>query len=439
MRSFYYIFMFLSFILALSTANADWDDITILQDAEISEGDQYVRVFVQSPDTPTTVDVTGGKIGTLFAYDDSIINVTGGVFSPEFYSYHPENNDGDNLMLCPSRHSIYLKDSSVLNYYGADFQKTAWSQNVSCAHRSTMNIYDGIVGLYIIDNPTVNIMGGEITGIGWSKSFPCSSQECGAELFISGGTFSGKVSFGYDTVAHIYGYGFEYDPNGWSAEIKPPPIPPRQWQWSTDRQSIPTTRTDGTTGNVVLPPPLWPPPLWPPLPRPPKITGGQLQGFWADGTAFSIDFTRVYRDDSYSHVVLHEVPRRMQIDIRPQSCPNPVNLKSKGVFDVAILGTDNFDVRDIDLSTVSLEGVAPLRSRYKDETTPVVDGQECQCRSKKKDGILDLTMKFNTEQIVAVLGEVEDGQEWLLHLTGQLNDGTEIEGTDCILIKNRNK
>ncbi|MHC4962707.1 MAG: right-handed parallel beta-helix repeat-containing protein, partial [Planctomycetota bacterium] len=122
------------------------------------------------------------------------------------------------------------------------------------------------------------------------------------------------------------------------------------------------------------------------------------------------------------------------VDIKPQSCPNRVNVKSKGVFDVAVLGTDDFDVRDIDTATVSLEGVAPLRSRYKDETGPVIDGQECECQPKKKDGFVDLAMKFDTEQITAVLGEVEDGQEWLLHLTGQLNDGTAIEGTDCILI-----
>ncbi|MHC5184281.1 MAG: right-handed parallel beta-helix repeat-containing protein [Planctomycetota bacterium] len=127
------------------------------------------------------------------------------------------------------------------------------------------------------------------------------------------------------------------------------------------------------------------------------------------------------------------------VDIKPQSCPNPVNVKSKGVFDVAVLGTDIFDVRDIDIATVSLEGVAPLLSRYKDETGPVIDGQECECQSKKKDGVVDLTMKFGTEQITAALGEVEDGQEWLLHLTGQLNDGTTIEGTDCILIKRKGK
>jgi hypothetical protein len=132
-------------------------------------------------------------------------------------------------------------------------------------------------------------------------------------------------------------------------------------------------------------------------------------------------------------------PVNIVLDIKPQSCPNPINVKSKGVFDVAILGTEEFDVRNIDLSTISLEGVTPLRHRYKDETSSVVGGQECECYSKKKDKIVDLTMKFDTEQIVDALGTVQDGEEWLLHLTGRLNDGTEIEGTDCILIKKKGK
>ena len=163
---------------------------------------------------------------------------------------------------------------------------------------------------------------------------------------------------------------------------------------------------------------------------------GKINGTLTDGSVIHVAFSIQNTGDI---VILSEPIYLVTVDIKPQSCPNPLNVKSKGVFDVAILGTDDFDVRDIDLSTVSLEGVAPLRSRYKDETTPVIDGQECECRSKKNDGIMDLTMKFDTEQIIAALGEVEDGQEWLLHLTGSLYDGTEIEGTDCILIKKKGK
>lgn len=45
------------------------------------------------------------------------------------------------------------------------------------------------------------------------------------------------------------------------------------------------------------------------------------------------------------------------IDIKPGSCPNPVNIKSKGVFPVAILGTEDFDVDTIDIASIRLAGV----------------------------------------------------------------------------------
>lgn len=146
-------------------------------------------------------------------------------------------------------------------------------------------------------------------------------------------------------------------------------------------------------------------------------------------------FNEISKMEEYKIVSLINI----SLDIKPQSCPNPFNIKSKGVFDVAILGTDKFDVRDIDLSTISLEGVAPIRSHYKDETSPVIDEQECECHPQKKDGVLDLTMKFDINQIVDALGSVQDGQEWILYLTGNLQDGTVIEGSDCILIKKEGK
>ncbi|MHC4346223.1 MAG: hypothetical protein ACYSUP_16230, partial [Planctomycetota bacterium] len=39
------------------------------------------------------------------------------------------------------------------------------------------------------------------------------------------------------------------------------------------------------------------------------------------------------------------------VDIKPQSCPNPFNIKSKGVLPVAILGTDEFDVEDVNTAS----------------------------------------------------------------------------------------
>jgi hypothetical protein len=123
------------------------------------------------------------------------------------------------------------------------------------------------------------------------------------------------------------------------------------------------------------------------------------------------------------------------LDIKPQSCPNPLNINSQGVLPVAVLDTEDFDVTTIDPTSIQLAGVAPIRSSIEDVSTPVLDKQdECYCTAEGADGFADLTLKFDTQEIVAALGEVTDGDELVLILTGELLDGTPIEGEDCIVV-----
>jgi len=122
-------------------------------------------------------------------------------------------------------------------------------------------------------------------------------------------------------------------------------------------------------------------------------------------------------------------------DIKPQSCPNPLNVKSKGKIPVAILGTSEFDVVDIDPTTLLLEGIAPIRWAIEDVTTPVEGGEQCDCTTDGSDDFDDLILKFNTQELVAALGSVNNGDELILTITGNLLDGTPIEGSDCVIIK----
>ena len=46
----------------------------------------------------------------------------------------------------------------------------------------------------------------------------------------------------------------------------------------------------------------------------------------------------------------------VEVDIKPMSCPNSLNVKGGGVLPVAILGTDVFDVTTIDTTSLHLEG-----------------------------------------------------------------------------------
>jgi len=135
-----------------------------------------------------------------------------------------------------------------------------------------------------------------------------------------------------------------------------------------------------------------------------------------------------------------EVP----IDIKPESCPNPLNVMKKGVLSVAILGTVAFDVTQVDPATVELEGVSPLRWALEDVATPFepfLGKENCMedCTTDGPDGWLDLTLKFDAQEVVTALGAVEDGECLVLKLTGFLFGGEDIEGEGVIIIIKKGK
>lgn len=123
------------------------------------------------------------------------------------------------------------------------------------------------------------------------------------------------------------------------------------------------------------------------------------------------------------------------LDIKPGSCPNPLNRKGGGVLPVAILGDPGVDVSQIDPSTIRLVGVAPLRHAVEDVGSPIGSKTRiCDCIEGAPDLYDDLALKFDKKAVRDALGEFEPGEEILLTITGQLFDGTEIEGEDCVRI-----
>lgn len=132
-------------------------------------------------------------------------------------------------------------------------------------------------------------------------------------------------------------------------------------------------------------------------------------------------------------------PIPVPVDVKPMSCPNPLSVNKKGLLPVAILGTEIFDVTQIDPASVRLEGVAPLRWAYEDVATPVEPylGKEDPygCSEEGPDGYLDLTLKFDNQELVDMLGGVQDGEVLVLQLTGSLMDnGRDIIGEDVVVI-----
>jgi len=77
-----------------------------------------------------------------------------------------------------------------------------------------------------------------------------------------------------------------------------------------------------------------------------------------DGLEFSPDGNELFVADYDRNTVWRITagrPMTVHVDLKPQSCPNPFNPESQGVLPVAILGTTDFDITDIDQSSVRLK------------------------------------------------------------------------------------
>jgi hypothetical protein len=105
----------------------------------------------------------------------------------------------------------------------------------------------------------------------------------------------------------------------------------------------------------------------------------------------------------------------VEIDIKPGSWPNSINLNQKGRIPVAILTTEDFDAATVDPATVVFGPAAAVPVHYAMED---VDG----------DGDVDLILHF----ITAEIGLDEDSEE--ATLTGQTYDEMDIVGTDAVRI-----
>jgi len=135
-------------------------------------------------------------------------------------------------------------------------------------------------------------------------------------------------------------------------------------------------------------------------------------------------------------------PLTIIVDIKPGSCPNPLNVKNKGVLTVAVLGTEDFDVTEVDPTSIRLAGVALSRWALADVATPFTEDKvDCyDCNEDCGDGSMDLLLNFDTQEVVGALGEVEDEDCLVLELTGNLleeYDGRPIMGEDVVRILNK--
>ncbi len=110
----------------------------------------------------------------------------------------------------------------------------------------------------------------------------------------------------------------------------------------------------------------------------------------------------------------------VQIDIRPGSDQNPINLGSKGVVTAVVFGSQDFDVMDIVADTVKLAN-ASIAARK--NGTLMMDYQDVN-----GDGNVDLVAKFRTQDLGLSANDTS------AVLTGKTVNGDTAQGSDSVRI-----
>jgi hypothetical protein len=127
--------------------------------------------------------------------------------------------------------------------------------------------------------------------------------------------------------------------------------------------------------------------------------------------------------------------KTVQFDLYPGSCINQFNIKSQGVIPVAITGSSTFNVNDIDLASIRINGVSPVHKTIEKSAASFTKTSECDCTPAGSDNYTDLSLKFEKPALAATFGNVADGTQLVLTIKGKLKNGTNFEGRDCIRIK----
>jgi hypothetical protein len=117
--------------------------------------------------------------------------------------------------------------------------------------------------------------------------------------------------------------------------------------------------------------------------------------------------------------------RTIDLDIKPESDTNPINLTNSARISVAILTTPDFDASTVNVETVCF-GANPPDPAASDCTESHLRGHTDQ--DVDADGDFDLVLHFDTSETGIAFGDTE------AFVTGYTVDGIGIEGRDFVRV-----
>jgi hypothetical protein len=141
---------------------------------------------------------------------------------------------------------------------------------------------------------------------------------------------------------------------------------------------------------------------------------------------------------------IHILRQLWSLDIKPTSCPNPIQLGGGGgQVSIAIVGTAGQDVTTIDPASVRIwrqggvgRPLAPNMVTLEDVATPLISST-CGCHTLGADGIMDLRLRFDKQQLIQALGlaNVPQMTNVRLIVTAGLYGGCELIASDCVRVQ----
>jgi hypothetical protein len=148
------------------------------------------------------------------------------------------------------------------------------------------------------------------------------------------------------------------------------------------------------------------------------------------------------------------VAQEVALDIKPGPCPNIVpqaghddqnnGLRTRGLVKTVIVGGGDVDVSMIDVSSLALEGIAPVKASVMDRYSLGSSGNctyesqdysdVCTDVSNRRDGVDDVELRFVLGDVLDAMGSVPLGEAIQATLTGNFTDGTCLLGFDCLIV-----
>jgi hypothetical protein len=150
------------------------------------------------------------------------------------------------------------------------------------------------------------------------------------------------------------------------------------------------------------------------------VSMDRIGSYTVKATASKADHKTETRETSFAIIESEEnIARHIEIDIKPGSYPNAVNLSSKGVLPVAIFSAIDFDATGLPTKNMLFAGAEITIAHQEDVNL---------------DGLLDLVVQVKIQEIDP--DQVQNGYAYLI---GQMTDGELFQGKDEVTFVPKNQ